>query len=406
MKITNVRIFTFTGIEQENPGVFYDNKNVFRVSPTDIHLGYKKKKGHISVTHTPQADGTFQIKHNYLQIDTDAGITGYAGPISNPLPPYYIHHYLTPILVGQDPRDIEKLWDLMYRTSINGRKGENMQAISYVDIALWDILCKSLGLPLYRLLGGKVQSRIPAYANTAGYPQDLESVAATIRTLMDEGYTAVKWGICYGPAQGDAGLRETVEKVRVIRETAGADFKIMLDAWSSWDVPYTLRIAEALAQYDITWIEEPVMPDLVQSYAKLNALCPIPIAGGEHEYTRWGFKALMDIDACDVYQPDPAWSGGISEVLKINALASAYDTRIAIHNSIPSISIHMSCAQPSSVIPIAEYLLLVGDASQYFLKNLCKPQDGYFYPPEEPGVGLDFDEAKIQNRTEWQPDFN
>jgi len=401
MKITGVRILTLEGIENKNPGLFYDNKNVRRVAPTDIHIGYKKKKGHISVTHTPQPDGTFKITQNYLQIDTDEGITGYAGPISNPIAPHYILEYLSPVITGQDARDIEKLWDLMYRTCINGRKGENMQAISYVDIALWDILAKSLNLPLYRLLGGKVQDRIRAYANTAGYPQDSESIEKAIISLMEEGYTAVKWGICYGPAHGDEGMRETIEKVRIIRETAGPDMAIMLDAWSSWDVPYTIRIAERLQKYDIAWIEEPVMPDLVFSYAKLNALSPIPIAGGEHEYTRWGFKALMDAGACSIYQPDPAWSGGVSEVLKISALASAYDTRISIHNSIPPLSIHMSCSRPSCVIPVAEYLVLVGEASQYFFKKPCRPVDGYFTMPEEPGIGIDFDQNKIVKSYYW-----
>ena len=394
MKITDVRVRTLIGID-ETAGMIYDNKKVVRVAPTDIHLGYRKKKGHISVTPVPQEDGTRRITHSFLMVETDEGITGVVGPISNPVAPVYILTYLKPILVGQDPWQTERLWDIMYRTCVNGRKGENMQAISYVDCALWDIKAKACGLPLYRLLGGKVQERVPVYANTAGYPQDPDSIVAAVRDLTARGFKAIKWGVSYGPAAGDEGMKKTVETVRLLRETAGPDVQLMLDAWSSWDVPYTLRIAERLKEFDLTWIEEPVMADLTDSYALLNARCPIPISGGEHEYTRWGFKALLDKDACMLYQPDPAWSGGVSEVMRIMALISSYDRRASIHNSLPALGVHMSCAFPSSVIPIAEYLMLVGEASQYFLKTPCRPQDGWFIPLETPGIGLDIDETKV-----------
>lgn len=396
MIITDIKIRILEATTR-TAGLIYDNRAVRRVAPTDIHIGYQKKKGHISVTHVPQGDGSYRITHSFLEIETDEGITGVVGPISNPLPPYYIHFYLKPILIGQDAWDVERLFDIMYRSCINGRKGENMQAISYVDCALWDIRAKKLGLPLYRLLGGPVQERVRAYANTAGYPQDPDSVAAAARELTGMGYTAIKWGVSYGPAHGDEGMRKTLNTFRILREAAGADTLLLLDAWSSWDVPYTLRIAERLKEYDVAFIEEPVMPDLTDSYRTLNARCPIPLSGGEHEYTRWGFKTLLDANACELYQPDPAWSGGISEVQRILALISAYDKRASIHNSLPALGAHMSSAMPSSVIPFAEYLMLVGEASQYFLKSPCRPQNGFFTPPEVPGIGLDIDETKADS---------
>ncbi len=394
MKITDVRLRTLVGVDN-GPGRIYDNKKVVRVAPTDIHPEYRRQKGHVSVTHVPQPDGTCRITQTFLEIGTDEGITGVVGPISNPMPPVYILTYLKPILLGQDPWDTERLWDIMYRSCINGRKGENMQAISYVDCALWDIRAKACGLPVWKLLGGRVQRRIRAYANTAGYPQEPEQIAAAVRELKAQGFTAIKWGVSYGPAAGEAGMKKTVDTVRLLRETAGDDMMLMLDAWSSWDVPYTLRIAPRLAEYDLAWIEEPVMADLTDSYAYLNARCPVPISGGEHEYTRWGFKTLLDADACALYQPDPAWSGGISEVQRILGLISAYDRKASIHNSLPGLGAAMSCAHPSSVVPIAEYLMLVGEASQYFLKTPCRPENGWFTPLEVPGLGLDIDETKV-----------
>ena len=394
MIIKDIRIRTLEGIDK-NPGPVYDNRNVKRIAPTDIHLGYVKQKGHISVTHAPQPDGTFRITQNFLEIETSDGIIGTVGPISNPTPPFYILTQIKPVILGQNAWDIGRLWDLMYRTALNGRKGENMQAISYVDCALWDIRAKNLGQPLHRLLGGKVQDRIRAYANTAGYSQEPEDIVNSARSLVMQGYTAIKWGVSYGPAAGDEGMRKVVESVRLLRETVGPDVMLMLDAWSSWDVGYTLRIADRLKEYDLAYIEEPVMADLIPSYAKLSASCPIAISGGEHEYTRWGFKSMLDVDACELYQPDPAWSGGISECVRILDLISAYDKRASIHNSLPSLSTHISCSYPSSVVPFAEYLILVGEASQYFYKQKCAPVNGYFYPPDEPGIGIEIDEGKV-----------
>lgn len=399
MVITDVRVIRLEGCTTA-PGKIYDNRAVIRVAPTDIHPGFKKAKGHISVTHTPNGDGTYSIIHHFLQIETDEAVTGLAGPISNPGPMYYILTQLRPFLIGQDPWNMERLWDIMYRNTIDSRKGDPMQAISYVDIALWDIRSKCLGQPLYRLLGGATRQSIPAYANTVGFSQDPESVVSAVRELKAAGYTAIKWGIMYGPAAGEEGIRKTTEIFRVLRDTAGPDMTIMLDAWSSWDTAYTMRIAERLREFDIAWIEEPVLPDLVESYSDLNRRCPIPISGGEHEYTRWGFHAMLRRNACDIYQPDPAWSGGISEVLKIISLISAYDKQVSLHNSIPSLGAHLSCAYASNLIPWAEYLILVGEATQYFLKTPCRPVNGYFNLPSEPGVGLELDESKIIRQTD------
>ena len=204
----------------------------------------------------------------------------------------------------------------------------------------------------------------------------------------------------YGPAHGDEGLRKTAELVRTVRESAGPRMKIMLDVWNSWDVPYTLRVAERIREYDVTWIEEPVMPDLLESYVRLARLSPVPISGGEHEYTRWGFKVLMDREAMHVYQPDPAWCGGITETMKILALASAYDTKVALHSSLTSLSVHVSSACSPALVSLVGYLLIISEASQFFLKNPLRPVDGCFTPPEAPGVGLDIDEGKIEKEIE------
>ena len=397
MKIVNIKIRQIESVIENTETLFEES---LVVSPTDIYRSFRRSKGRIGVVPYSIGNGLYRITHNFLQVDTDEGVSGVAGPISNLAPTFYLLTQLKPILLDQDPLATEYLWEIMYRTAVDGRKGENMHAISYADIALWDIKAKWLGQPLYRLLGGPVQRTIPAYANTAGYSHEADKVRERVRYLKEAGYKATKWYAQYGPAHGDKGIQKTVDLVRTIRETAGPDMKIMLDVWNSWDVPYTLKLAQRLKEYDIFWIEEPGMPDLVDSYAKLTSLSSVPIAGGEHEYTRWGFKTLLDRQAMHVYQPDPAWCGGISETMKICALVSAYDAKMALHCSLTSVGVHMSCACSPAFISLVEYLMIVSEVSQYFLKNPLRAVDGYFTPPETTGAGIDLDESKIETERE------
>jgi L-rhamnonate dehydratase len=397
MKITNIRLRQFENI-LEHPEYQFEGKGV---SPTGIYPRFKGPKGlTISLVPVPLGDGRYRITHTFVQIDTDEGVSGLAGPISNPAPPFYIDTQIKPLLLGQDPLATEYLWDIMYRTAVDGRKGENMHAVGYVDIALWDIKSKWLAQPLYRLLGGPVQQKIPAYANMFGYSLEPGKVRERITDLKEKGYTASKWYPIQGPADGPEGVKKVVELMKTIREASGPDMEIMIDVWNSWDLPYTLQIAKHASQYDVSWIEEPLMPDLLKSYSKLTALSPVPISGGEHEYTRWGFKALLDMEAMNIYQPDIAWCGGISEAMKICAIASAYDARVVFHGSLTQVTVHMSCACSPMLTGFVEYLVIISEATQFFLKNPLRPVGGVLTPPAVPGAGMDLDENKIESERE------
>jgi L-alanine-DL-glutamate epimerase-like enolase superfamily enzyme len=279
-----------------------------------------------------------------------------------------------------------------------------MMAISSIDIALWDLKGKFLGQPVYKLLGGPVQDKIPAYAGALGYSIEPEKVKERVKGFIQQGYTATKWFVREGPTDGPEGMRKNIELMKALREAAGEDMKIMLDCWNSWDVPYTLKMAELLAEYRPFWFEEPVLADLPQSYARLRAACPVTIAGGEHEYTRWGAKMLMDMEAIDVYQVDPEWAGGISEVNKICTLASAYDVQVIPHGGSVPANAQVSFAQNSVITPMMEYLVIFNEISQFFLKNPVKPVNGFITPPTAPGVGLDLDESKIESERDikWE----
>jgi L-alanine-DL-glutamate epimerase-like enolase superfamily enzyme len=194
-------------------------------------------------------------------------------------------------------------------------------------------------------------------------------------------------------------MAENEALVRAVREAAGPDVDLMFDAWMSWDVPYTLAMAERIKQYQPRWIEEPVLPDKVASTAAIRRASPVPTATGEHEYTRWGIQGLIDAGAADVLQPDTYWAGGISELLKICALASTADLPVIPHgHSVPA-NLHLLAAQPPNLCPWAEDLIKWNQLHEFFLAAPPRRDNGAILLPDTPGIGMELDEAKIEQRT-------
>ena len=399
MKITNVRLRKLEGT-LEYPGTFWEER---LRRPTDIYPRFKAQDDLLIGWPIPLGDDRYKVISTFVQIDTEEGVSG-IGFVASDAASFYIDTQLKSLLAGQDPMAIELLWDQMYRNAIHGRKGDNMMAISSIDIALWDLKGKLLGQPVYRLLGGPVRDKIPAYASALCYSIEPERAKERVREFVRQGYTATKWFVREGPSDGPEGVRKNVELVKALREAAGEDMEIMIDCWSSWDVPYTLKMADLLSEYRPFWFEEPVLADLPESYAYLRALCPIRITGAEHEYTRWGCKLLMDMEALDIYQTDPFWAGGIREVNKICTLASAYDVQVIPPGHVAAVNAQISFAQNSVVTPMMEYLIVPQEVQQFFLKNPVKPVDGFITPPTAPGVGLDLDESKIESERDikWE----
>ena len=392
MKITAVRLFEVQGV-MEHPGTFWEER---LVRPVDIYPEHKEEgAGWLEEI----AEGRYRVRAHFLHIETDKGVSGLGGPISADWA-YVIGHQLAPLLLGHDPLASERIWDRLYRYMVHGRKGLVMQAISAVDCALWDLKGKWAGAPVYRLLGGPTREMIPAYASALGYSLQPERVRERATEIVAQGYQATKWFFRYGPADGVAGVARNVELVRTVRESVGPDVDLMLDCWMSWDVPYTIRIARRLEEYAPRWIEEPVLPDKIEQCAEIRRNVRIPIATGEHEYTRWGLKALMDAGAADVLQPDVYWAGGISEVIKICALASAYDLPVIPHgHSVPA-TVHVIASQPVTTCPLLEYLIKWNEIHQFFFKDPIVPVDGQVSLPTAPGIGVELDEVKIESRRE------
>jgi L-alanine-DL-glutamate epimerase-like enolase superfamily enzyme len=392
MKITNVNLFEVQG-EMAFPGTFWEER---LVRPVDIYPEHKAEGAHCLPT---SDDGRYTIRTLFCQIETDEGVTGLGGPTTHDQA-YIISQQLAPLLIGHDPLATERIWDRLYRSMVHGRKGTPMMALSVVDCALWDLKGKWAGAPVYRLLGGPTRETIPAYASALGYSLEPELVRQRALEIVAQGYTATKWFFRHGPTDGPQGIAKNVELVRTLREAVGPDVDVMLDCWMSWDVPYTIQMAQRLAEWRPRWLEEPVLPDKIEQYAEIRRKVQIPIAGGEHEYTRWGLKTLMDARAADVLQPDIYWAGGISEVVKICNLASAYDLPVVPHgHSVPA-TVHLIASQPVTTCPLLEYLIKWNEIHQFFLKHPLKPVNGHVTLPTTPGIGMELDEAKIQERRE------
>jgi L-alanine-DL-glutamate epimerase-like enolase superfamily enzyme len=339
--------------------------------------------------------GGYRIETVFVEIASDEGLVGIGGPITREQA-FLIDTELRPFLEGADPLAHERIWDTLYRASVHGRKGITMMAISAIDCALWDLKGRFFNAPVYRLLGGPTRTQIPAYASALGYSVEPDRAAERARALVGQGYRAMKWFLRRGPVDGKQGMIENAQVVSAIRGAVGDEVDIMLDAWMSWDVPYTVAMAEHLEDYGPRWIEEPVLPDKIQSYAEIRRQVRVPIAGGEHEYTRWGLKQLMDAEAVDVLQPDIYWAGGITEMLKICALASTYDLPVIPHGHSTPASAHLIASQPSGLCPLLEYLIKWNEIHQFFLKTPLKPVNGVVTLPETPGLGMDLDPAKIE----------
>jgi L-rhamnonate dehydratase len=319
-----------------------------------------------------------------VEITTDKGVKGYGrgGPGGGAI----VEKHLTKLLLGKDPFDLERNWDILWRSTMYyGRAGAVVHAISGVDLALWDVVGNALGMPVYRLLGGETKPRIPAYCTGNDIEQHLE-----------HGFKRLKLAIPYGPADGKEGMRKNVELVKRTRGLLGPDGDIMLDCWMAWTERYTLEMAEMLEPYKVYWMEECLQPHDYEGFGRLSAaIKSTRIVTGEHEYTRYGFRYLLEHNAASIWQPDVNWCGGLTELRRIGALAAAYDIPVIPHGGGLGEGIHYIMATTNA--PWAEMFMPApgGPKEVYQLweenYNLSRGPEGvYMRPSERPGFGWDF----------------
>lgn len=325
-----------------------------------------------------------------VKVDTDEGITGIGlggGQATEDVAKGLVATF-KPLLVGQNPFDTERLWDAMWKPKLVGRRGLSTRSISAIDIALWDIKGKVTGLPLYRLLGG-FSKRVPVYI-AGGYYEEgktLDDLAQEMRDNVAMGTHAVKMKI------GGAPINEDVERVRVVREAVGPDIKILVDANNAYRYYEAIEFARKIEKYDIFWFEEPVAPDDYRGHAMVAQATSIPVATGENEYTRYGFRDLIEHKAAAILNADAMILGGITEFMKVAALAQAYDLPIAPHGK-QEVHVHLVAAISNGLI--VEYYR--GNTDPVAGRVLGEPltlADGYVEAPDRPGLGIELNETAL-----------
>ena len=401
MKIDKVAIRKLSGVMDTNER-FWEERLVM---PLDVYPDFRvtntREPGHAQ--DEQQDDKHYYISACFVEIATNDGAIGIAGPFDE-LVGHIIARQIRPLLLGRNAFAIEYLWDIMHRALVHGRQGTPMFAISAVDCALWDLKGRSLGVPVYSLIGGPTRDEIPAYASMLGYAvEDMGLVRERAKMVQSQGYTAQKWFFRHGPMSGSEGFKLNVAMVKTLRETLGDDYDIMLDCWQSMNLTYASKLANAIEEYEPRWLEEAGMPDRIDTYRQLRERTSIPISGAEHEYTRWGFRRFIEAEALDILQPDIYWCGGLSETLKIATLATTYDLITIPHGHSTPAGIHFSVSQSPIHTPYQEYLLKWNEVHQFFLKHPLRPQNGNIMAPSTPGMNMDLDETKIDSEEEFMP---
>jgi D-arabinonate dehydratase len=337
----------------------------------------------------PITNGLYTYTHTLLNIvvieTDDPDITGIgisAGiEVSPEVGQAFLQHFKK-MLIGMDPLDNERIWHEMWRPKLVGRRGISTRVISGIDIALWDIKGKAANMPAYKLLGG-FTNRVDTYI-AGGYYEEgkgLKELAQEMERNVELGARAVKIKV------GAAPINEDIERVRVCRETIGPNVRLMVDANNAYRHYEAIEFARKAEKYDLFWFEEPVEPDDYIGQAEITRATSVPVAAGENEYTRYGFRDMINARAVDILQPDCLILGGVTEFMKVAALAQANDLDIAPHGS-QYVHIHLVAAVPNGLI-LEYYRDSVDPMHGKVWKNELTIKDGYVYAPDVPGFGLE-----------------
>jgi len=361
-------------------------------------------KAPISIPHADELEKVVfqEYRTTLVKIETDEGITGYGECMVRlaPTATRDIVNYMKPILIGKDPMDTEYIWELLFGAMMNRGhyQGFYIEAISGIDVALWDIKGKALNVPVYKLLGGNSHPKIWAYASSIRF-RGMETMLATAQSFVDQGFTAMKIKI-------GQGLETDVMAVAAVREHVGKDITLMVDANCGYDVKTALQVGRELEKYDIRWFEEPISPEDYDGYRRLSESLNIPIAAGEAHFLRYGLKDLIVKGKVDIIQPNVCRAGGFTECLKIHGLSSAFNVPYLTHTGSSSAvcisaSLHLAAAFPDCFI--------FEDMQSDWSKDQRNPlrwdltplpiksfKEGFIELEDKPGLGMEINEDVIQ----------
>ena len=345
----------------------------------------------------------------FVQVDTDEGITGwgevttYPGPVANRAIVAMIRE-VSNFLTGENTNEFERLWQRIFRSfTYVGTRGATTAMISGIDIALWDIRGKELGLPIYELLGGPVRDRIALYTHPPE-PRTIPDAIADAQQIIDAGYEAFKFDpmMRFIPGGNDGfmdgqlsreGLATADEIVGGVREAIGPDIEILIDAHGMYNVPTAIELANRLAKHGIHWFEEPVPVESYSALRQVRREIPVKISVGERLHTRWEFVNIFENNLADFVMPDVTWTGGITELKKISTMAEAYYVPVSPHDASGPINVlagaHVMMTTPNFYkLETSRYDL---GAYGAFIEPGLDIRNGDLYVPDAPGLGVEMD---------------
>ena len=320
----------------------------------------------------------------FVHIHTDEGVEGLGVGLAYPGVRQIIDAQFRKLLVGKDPFNIEQIWDDMFWHIRGwGRKGIAIAAISAVDIGLWDLKAKALGLPVYKLLG-PYQESVPIYGSGGWTNFNEQELVAEMVDYVEQGIPRVKMKVGKDFGQSE---REDVARLKAVRDAVGDDVEIYIDANNGYNAKQAIYMAREFEEFNVGWYEEPLIPDDIRGLARVRDAVSIPVATGEHEYTKFGFAELIAGGGADICQPDVGRCGGITEWLKISHLAHGANLPVAPH-SVQIVHLHVTCAAPN--LKVVEYMNTNLETDRIWYKEYPQQVDGVWAPfPDKPGLGLE-----------------
>jgi len=329
-----------------------------------------------------------------VQVETDEGISGIGSCSGNgELLEFIVARVLKPLIVGMDPTETDAIWEKAYVRGGHkefGTRGIGVVALSGIDIALWDILGKVRGVPLYQLLGGKCRDKVPVYA-TALYPEEPSKVAARALAFADQGFHGVKVKVGFD-------LDQDLRIVRAVRQELGKDFVVMTDANQGYSFDVALQAAAGFADAGAFWLEEPLFVEDVEGHAALRERGKVPIAVGENLHTCAAFRDFVVSGAADFLQPDVARAGGVSEIRKITAMAAHHKVPVSFHTWGDAValaaSVHLATALENCIVMELDYTY--NPLREKLLREPFKLANGFLTPPEKPGLGVELDSEALE----------
>lgn len=336
----------------------------------------------------------------FVVVETDAGISGLgeAGMTGRELAVQGAIEHFKPLLIGQDPFRTEHIWQLLFRGGFFPAQRILTAAIAAVDIALWDIKGKALGVPVYQLLGGRARDRVLTYNHNVG--DTVEELVECCQRSVDEGWKVLRWGLAHHPGdtiEPDRAVRGAIKEIEALRLALGDEIKLAIDVHTRLNPPDAIWLCQEFEQYRPYFVEDPLRVENAQSYRQLRGRTTVPLAAGEQYNSKWEFRQVVEEELIDYARVDLCICGGLTEAKKIAAACETHYIDLAAHNPIGPVAtsafLHLSLSTPN--FAVQELPRRPGESMPDLVLGQPEWRDGYLLPPTAPGLGIELDLAAL-----------